>query len=142
MNLRGHLYLVHRDPGGNIRAAWETDNLIVNDGLAAVATRLAGGALLVDGMVLSTNANPVTPADKYTDMLGLSVPFDSLTSSGATVTAVATFPGTPPYITYQSVGLVRAGISPEILLARALTGAVTLYDNDTLTVTWEITITP
>ena len=140
MRLTGHLHLVHRNPGGDTLAAWETDNLIVNEGLATIAESILSGGTTMDMMVLSQSTDPPAPGDTYLSTTGLVVPLDSLTAVGNVVTGVATFTGGPPYLTYYTAGLIRAGIPPEALIARALIGAVSLADSDTLTITWVVTI--
>lgn len=141
MKLTGHLHLVHRNPGGEILAAWETDNLIVDEGLATIAESILSGGTAMDGVGLSQSTDPPAPGDTYlSTSFGFTVPFDTLTAVGNVVTGVVTFTGGPPYLTYYTAGLVRAGIPPEALISRALIGAVYLPDNDTLTITWVVTI--
>ena len=141
MRLTGHLHLVHRNPGGEILAAWEVDNLIVNEGLATIAASILSGGTAMGGMGLSTSANPPAPGDTYlSTSFGLVASFDTLTAVGNVVTGVATFTGGPPYLTYYTAGLVRSGTPLEALIARALIGAVYLADSDTLTITWVVTI--
>lgn len=141
MKLTGHLHLVHRNPGGENLAAWETDNLIVDEGLATIAASVLSGGTAMDGMLLNTSTDPPAPGDTYLSTPGgVTASFDTLTATGNVVTGVATFTGGPPYVTYYTAGLIRAGIPPEALIARALIGAVYLADSDTLTITWVVTI--
>lgn len=141
MKLTGHLYLVHRDPGGETLAAWEVDNLIVDEGLATIAATILNGVdPAMDYVMLSESTDPPAPSDTYLSTTwGAGVSFDSLTAAGNVVTVVATIMGGPPYLTYYTAGLVRA-TPTEALIARALIGAVYLADLDTLTITWVITI--
>lgn len=141
MKLTGHLNLVHRNPGGEVIAAWEVDNLIVNEGLAYIANGLVSGSFYANNIGVAKNAGAVVPTETGDDIIdGLYGVITSQSRVGTTARYVATIDG--PYVgdTYYSAVLVDEDIYPA-LISRALIGATHLDYGDTLEITWSITVT-
>lgn len=142
MKVTGHLRLIHRTPGGELIAAWEADNLIVNEGLAYIAsTALVSGAAYLNNIGVAKNAGAVAPAETGGDITdGLYGVVTARSRAGAVARHVATIIGPFGGDTYYSAVLVDSDTLPT-LIARALIGTTHLAENDELEITWSITVT-
>ena len=141
MKLTGHLHLVHRNSGGEILAAWEVDNLIVNEGLAYIADNaLVAAAAYLNNIGVSRNAGVVNPTEVGADIVGgLYGVVTARSRVGFAARHVATITGPGGGETYYSAVLVDSDTLP-VLISRALIGVTHLAENDTLEITWDITV--
>jgi len=141
MKLTGHLHLVHRNPGGDTLAAWEVDNLIVNEGLAYIATSmLVGATAYLNNLGVSKNAGAVSPTEVGGDIVdGFYGTVTARSRVGFAARHVATITGPGGGETYYSAVLVDSDTHP-VLISRALIGVTHLAENDTLEITWDITV--
>lgn len=141
MKLTGHLHLVHRNSGGEILAAWEVDNLIVNEGLAYIANNaLVAATAYLNNIGVSKNAGVVSPTEVGADIVdGRYGVVTARSQVGFAAQHVATITGPFGGETYYSAVLVDSDTLP-VLISRALIGATHLAENDTLEITWDITV--
>lgn len=174
--LKGHVTMTIRDENGNAKSVWqpnalgfallhaglevripfltgnyqetfETDNLIVNDGLAAAVN--AGGVNAFDYLALGTDATSPTASDSA---LGTELSGDGLSRAQGTVSQITTNVSNDTHevtntftytgstsTTVEEVGLFESS-SGGTMFARALTGSKTVNTNgETIDVTYEIT---
>lgn len=151
LKLSGHLNIVLTDKNGNIKDAREVKNLVVNAGLAYIANRIAkntadsGGKGLMTHMALgSGGATPAAAGDTSlgATQLGNRKALTSTTITGTNsekVQYVATFVATEGTGAVTEAGLFNASSGGD-MLARTTFAVINKGADDTMTVTWTVTL--
>lgn len=144
LKLAGRLNIELRGPDGQIKDTREVDNLVVNAGLAFIASRMVGtSAAVMSHMALGSSSTAAAAAQTdVQSVLGSRKALSSTTIVGANsnqVQYVAAF------VAGEATGaVVEAGIfnaaSAGTMLCRTTFAVVNKEANDTMTITWTVTI--
>lgn len=144
LSIKGRLSIVLRDKNGNIKEEREIDNLVVNAGLAFIASRMVGTAQAVmSHMALGSGATAV--AASQTDLvalLGAREILDSSTISGTNnekIVYVSSFEAGDATGAVTEAGIFNAATGGT-MLCRTTFAVVNKAADDSMTVTWTITL--
>jgi len=140
LKAKGTLDIVVRGPDGNIKDEKKVENLIVDTGLDYIASRMSGTSEnVMSHMAVGTGSTAAAAGDTT---LGTELDRNALTSTTVTDNAIA-------YVCSWSAGdgtgsLTEAGIfnasSGGTMLCRTVFGTVTKAADDSMTITWTITV--
>lgn len=137
----GIVNLVLRDQFGNIKSEQTVNNLVVNTGLAFIASRMRGTTpAVMNRIAIGTGSNTPTATDT---ILQTELTRATLTSSnlGATTTFVSTFAAGVGTGSLREAGIFNATtINTGTMLSRVVFDAINKTSTDNLTITWNITI--
>ncbi len=142
---KGRLSILLIDANGNIKDERNVDNLVVDVGLAYIASRMKdASATAMSHMAVGTNSTAAADANTA---LGAESARVALTSSTITTTTVSN--DTVEYLATFGTGvgtaaLTEAGIfnasSSGTMLCRTVFAVINKGANDTLTITWKVTV--
>ena len=138
----GQLEIVLKDKDGNVKETRRHKNLVVNAGLNAILDRLVGTSEAVMSH-MALGSSTTAAAAGQTDLvriLGSREAIDSSTVSGSTVTYSCTFEAGDATGTVTEAGIFNAS-SSGTMLCRSVFSAITKGSNDSLNVSWAITVT-
>jgi hypothetical protein len=144
LKLSGQLNIVLKDKAGNIKANREVKNLVVNSGLAYIASRMVGTSKsTMSHMALgsSTTAAAAGQSD-LVSVLGSREALDSTTISGSNnerVVYVSSFEAGDATGAVTEAGIFNAASSGD-MLCRTVFSVVNKAADDTMSVTWTITL--
>jgi hypothetical protein len=140
LKAKGTLDIIVRGPDGNIKDEKKVENLIVDTGLDYIASRMNGTSeSVMSHMAVGTGSTAAAAADTT---LGTELNRQSLTSTTVTDNALA-------YVASYAAGtatgsLTEAGLfnasSAGTMLCRTVFGTVTKAADDSMTITWTITV--
>jgi len=140
LKAKGTLDIVVRGPDGNIKDEKKVENLIVDTGLDYIASRMSGTSEnVMSHMAVGTGSTAAAAADTA---LGTELDRNALTSTTVTDNAIA-------YVCSWAAGdgtgsLTEAGLfnasSAGTMLCRTVFGTVTKAADDSMTITWTITV--
>lgn len=140
LKAKGTLDIVVRGPDGNIKDEKKVENLIVDTGLDFIASRMSGTSEnVMSHMAVGTGSTAAAAADTA---LGTELDRNALTSTTVTDNAIA-------FVCSWAAGdgtgsLTEAGIfnasSAGTMLCRTVFGTVTKAADDSMTITWTITV--
>ena len=146
LKLSGQVNIVLRDASGQIKEKREIKNLVVNNGLAYIASRMTGTSKSVmSHMALGsgTTAASAGQSDLIT-ILGSRESLDSTSISGSNsekVVYVAAFEAGDATGAVTEAGIFNAGSAGSgDMLCRTTFNVVNKAADDTMTVTWTITL--
>ena len=141
IKIKGDLNIVLKDENGNIKDQREETNLVVNSGLAFITSRMADAADgVMSHMAVGSDSTAVAAGD--TDLgsiLGSREVLDSTTDSGSSITYVASFEAGDGTGAITEAGIFNAS-SAGTMLCRTVFSTVNKGANDTMTITWTITL--
>lgn len=144
LKLSGQLNIVLKDKAGNVKEQREVKNLVVDSGLAFIISRMTGTSKAVmSHMALGSGATAAAAAQ--TDLgsiLGSREALDSTTISGTNaekVVYVASFEAGDATGAVAEAGIFNASSSGD-MLCRTVFSVVNKAADDTLSVTWTITL--
>jgi hypothetical protein len=144
LKLAGTVELCLRSPDGKIKDNRKIENLVVNAGLAYIISRMVGTAKpAISHMALG--AGTTAAASAQTDliaMLGAREALDSTTIAGTNnekVVYVASFEAGDATGAVTEAGLFNAATGGD-MLCRTVFAVVNKAADDTMTVTWTITV--
>jgi len=144
LKLSGQLNIVLKDKAGNIKDQREVKNLVVNAGLAYIASRMTGTAKSVmSHMALGSGTTAAAAGD--TDLgtlLGSREALDSTTITGTNnekVQYVSSFEAGDATGAVTEAGIFNAATSGD-MLCRTVFDVVNKQADDTMSVTWTITL--
>lgn len=136
----GRLSVVLKDADGNLKEQRDIDNLVVTSGLGYIASRMKDAtATAMSHMAIGTG---ITAAAAGDTTLGIELDRNALTSTTVTSNQIE-------YVASWSAGdgtgaVTEAGIfnaaSAGTMLARTVFDVVNKAANDTLSITWTITL--
>lgn len=142
LKLRGDVALVLKDKNGNVKEKREIKNLIVSTGLTFICSRMAGtSANVMSHMALGSGTTAAAAGD--TDLgsiLGSREALDSSTASSNTITYVSSFEAGEGTGAVTEAGIFNAATSGD-MLCRTVFSVVNKEADDTMSVTWTITLT-
>lgn len=142
LKLRGDLDIVLRDKDGNIKDQRREENLVVNTGLNFICDRMEGVSEAVMSH-MAVGSGTTAPAAGDTDLqsiLGVREALDSTTVSSNTITYVASFEAGEGTGAVTEAGLFNASTGGT-MLCRTTFDVVNKAADDTLQITWVITLT-
>jgi hypothetical protein len=144
LKLSGQLNIVLKDKAGNIKEERVEKNLVVNAGLAYIASRMTGTSKAVmSHMALGsgTTAAAASQTDLVT-LLGSREALDSSTITGSSnqqVAYVSAFEAGDATGAVTEAGIFNAASSGD-MLCRTVFSVVNKAADDTMSVTWTITL--
>jgi len=142
LKLKGRVGIELRDAEGNVKETREIDNLVVDTGLAFITSRMTDaddGVMSHMGLGSGTTAAAAGDTD-LESLLGSREALDSTTDSDNTITYVASFEAGDATGAVTEAGLFNAS-SAGTMLCRTVFSVVNKQADDTMTVTWTITLT-
>jgi hypothetical protein len=144
LKMTGDVSMVLRGPDGQVKETREIKNLVVNAGLAYVISRMVGTAKAVmSHMALGSGTTAAAAGNTDLEsMLGSREALDSTTISGSNnekVVYVASFEAGDATGAVTEAGIFNASSSGD-MLCRTVFAVVNKGANDSLTVTWTITL--
>ena len=142
LKLRGDVAIVLKDKDGNVKDSREIHNLVVSSGLEFICSRMAGtSAGVMSHMALGSGTT--APAAGQTDLvsiLGAREALDSTNASANTITYVSSFEAGDGTGAVTEAGIFNA-FSAGTMLCRTVFAVVNKAADDTMSVTWTITLT-
>ena len=139
---KGELEIILRDKDGKIKERRIERNLLVNTGLNAILDRLVGTSeAVMSHMALGSGTTAAAAGNTALEtQLGNREAIDSSTVSGASVSYASTFENGDATGTVTEAGIFNASTSGT-MLCRSVFSAITKGANDSLSITWTITVT-
>ena len=141
VKVSGKVRLVLKDKNGKVKESREIKNLLVSSGLEFICSRMAGtSASVMSHMALGSGTT--SPAAGQTDLvsiLGSREALDSTTPSSNTITYVSSFEAGEGTGAVTEAGIFNAA-SGGTMLCRTTFAVVNKEADDTMSVTWTITI--
>ena len=144
LKLSGQLNIVLKDKAGNVKDSVEIKNLVVNAGLAYIASRMTGTAKAVMSH-MALGSGTTAAAAGQTDLvsiLGSREALDTITIAGSNnekVVYVASFEAGDATGAVTEAGIFNAASSGD-MLCRTKFNVVNKAADDTMSVTWTITL--
>jgi hypothetical protein len=144
LKLAGQLSIVLKDKNGNVKDNREVKNLVVNSGLAYIISRMAGASKdVMSHMALGSGTSAAAAGDTdLGSLLGAREVLDSSTISGANnekIVYVSSFEAGDATGAVTEAGIFNASTGGD-MLCRTVFGVVNKAADDTMTVTWTITL--
>ena len=142
LKLRGDVCIVVKDKDGKIKEERKEKNLIVSAGLNFICSRMkdtTDGAMSHMGLGSGSTAAAAGDTDLGT-LLGSREALDSTTVSTNTIEYVASFEAGDATGAVTEAGIFNAA-SAGTMLCRVVFSAINKAADDTMTVTWTITLT-
>jgi len=141
IKLSGNLDIVVRDSEGNIKEQRQEKNLVVTAGLGFIASRMKDttDSAMSHMAVGSDNTAAAAGNTDLGSILGSREALDSTTVSGATVTYVSSFEAGDGTGAITEAGIFNASTSGT-MLCRTVFSTVNKAADDTMTITWVITL--
>ena len=144
LKLSGQLNIVLKDKAGNIKEQREEKNLVVNSGLAFIVSRMTGTSKAVMSH-MALGSGTTAAAASQTDLvslLGSREVLDSSTIAGSNnekVVYVSAFEAGDATGAVTEAGIFNAASSGD-MLCRTVFSVVNKAADDTMSVTWTITL--
>ena len=144
LKLSGQLNIVLKDKAGNVKDEREVKNLVVNKGLEYIASRMKDASKSVMshmGLGSGTTAAAASQTDLVT-LLGAREALDSTTISGSNnekVVYVSAFEAGDATGAVTEAGIFNAASGGD-MLCRTVFSVVNKAADDTMSVTWTITL--
>lgn len=142
MKAKGRLNIVLKDQDGNVKDQREVDNLVVTTGLNWIAARMYDTGIPNQMSHMAVGSGTTAAAAGDTDLgsiLGSREALDSTTVSTNTVQYVSSFEAGDGTGAITEAGIFNAATSGT-MLCRTVFDVVNKGANDTLSITWTITI--
>jgi len=142
LKLRGDVAIVLKDKDGNIKESREIHNLVVSSGLEFICSRMAGtSAGVMSHMALGSGTTAASAGQTdLVSILGSREALDSTSASSNTITYVSSFEAGEGTGAVTEAGIFNAA-SSGTMLCRTVFPAVNKQADDTMSVTWTITLT-
>jgi len=119
----------------------EIDNLVVNTGLAFITSRMTDATdSVMSHMAVGSGSTAASAGDTTLGSEEGRVALTSTTDSTGQIVYVATFGAGTATASLQEAGLFNASSAGTMLCRTLFSGAVTKGINDSMTITWTITI--
>jgi len=141
LKLRGDVYITVKDKNGNIKEERKEQNLVVSAGLNFICSRMkdtTDGAMSHMGLGSGTTAAAAGDTD-LESILGSREALDSTTVSSNTITYVSSFEAGDATGSVTEAAIFNAS-SAGTMLCRVVFGTITKAADDTMSVTWVITL--
>lgn len=141
LKLRGDVYITVKDKDGNIKEERKEQNLVVSAGLNFICSRMkdtTDGAMSHMGLGSGTTAAAAGDTD-LESILGSREALDSTTVSSNTITYVSSFEAGDATGSVTEAAIFNASTAGT-MLCRVVFGTITKAADDTMSVTWVITL--
>jgi len=147
LKLSGQLNIVLKDKAGNVKSEREEKNLVVNVGLAYIINRMrsdvSGGKALMSHMALGSGTTSAAAAQTaLVTQLGSREALDSTTIAGSNnekLVYVSSFEAGDGTGAVTEAGIFNAASSGD-MLCRTVFAVVNKAADDTMAITWTITL--
>jgi len=141
LKLRGDLGLVLRDKDGNIKEERTEKNLVVSAGLNFICDRMEGTSeAVMSHMAVGSGSTAAAAGDTDLEsILGSREALDSRTVSTNTITYVSSFEAGDGTGAITEAGIFNAA-SAGTMLCRTVFSVINKAADDTLQITWTITL--
>jgi len=142
LKLRGDVAIVLKDKDGNVKDSREINNLVVSAGLTYICSRMAdASAGVMSHMALGSGTTAAAAGDTDLEsILGSREALDSTTASSNTITYVSSFEAGEGTGAVTEAGIFNAATSGT-MLCHVIFPVVNKQADDTMSVTWTITLT-
>ena len=142
LKLRGDVAIVLKDKDGKVKDSREINNLVVSAGLTYICSRMAdASAGVMSHMALGSGTTAAAAGDTDLEsILGSREALDSTTASSNTITYVSSFEAGEGTGAVTEAGIFNAATSGT-MLCRTVFAVVNKQADDTMSVTWTITLT-
>lgn len=141
LKLRGDVALVLRDKHGNVKDERNIKNLIVDTGLNFICDRMKNDETAMTHMALGSGSTAAAAGDTTLgSQLGSREALDSDTVSANTITYTSSFEANDATGSVTEAGIFNAA-SGGTMLCRTVFAVVNKGADDSLSVTWTITLT-
>jgi hypothetical protein len=142
LKLRGDVAIVLKDKDGNVKDSREIHNLVVSSGLEFICSRMAGtSAGVMSHMALGSGTTAAAAGQTdLVSILGSREALDSTSASSNTITYVSSFEANEATGAVTEAGIFNAA-SSGTMLCRTVFAVVNKAADDTMSVTWTITLT-
>jgi len=142
LKLRGDVAIVLKDKDGNVKDSREIHNLVVSSGLEFICSRMAGtSAGVMSHMALGSGTTAAAAGQTdLVSILGSREALDSTSASSNTITYVSSFEAGEGTGAVTEAGVFNAS-SSGTMLCRTVFAVVNKQADDTMSVTWTITLT-
>tara|TARA_R110001599_G_scaffold20589_1_gene77799 strand:+ start:1350 stop:1799 length:450 start_codon:yes stop_codon:yes gene_type:complete len=142
LKLRGDVAIVLKDKDGNVKDSREIQNLVVSAGLEFICSRMAGtSAGVMSHMALGSGTTAAAAGQTdLVSILGSREALDSSTASANAITYVSSFEAGEGTGSVTEAGIFNAS-SGSTMLCRTVFPVVSKQADDTMSVTWTITLT-
>jgi len=141
LKLKGRVGIVLKDKDGNVKETRDIDNLVVDAGLDFIASRMEGtSSAVMSHMALGSGTTAAAAGDTDLEsILGSREALDSTTVTDNAVAYIASFEAGDGTGAVTECGLFNAS-SGGSMLCRTVFSVVNKAADDTMSVTWTITI--
>jgi len=142
LKLRGDVAIVLKDKDGNVKDSREIHNLVVSAGLTYICSRMAGtSSSVMSHMALGSGTTAASAGQTdLVSILGSREALDSSTASSNTITYVSSFEAGEGTGAVTEAGIFNAS-SGGTMLCRTVFAVVNKDSDDTMSITWTITLT-
>ena len=142
LKLRGDVAIVLKDKDGKVKESREMNNLVVSAGLTYICSRMAdASASVMSHMALGSGTTAAAAGDTDLEsILGSREALDSTTASSNTITYVSSFEAGEGTGAVTEAGIFNAATSGT-MLCHVIFPVVNKQADDTMSVTWTITLT-
>lgn len=138
----GTLKIVVTAPDGSVKQEQEVKNLVVTTGLGYIASRMKDTTdTAMSHMAIGTGSTAAAAGNTTLGTESARVALTSTTVTGPAVAYVASFPaGTPASLTAITEAGIFNASSSGTLLCRTVFSVVNKDVNDTMSITWTVTM--
>ena len=142
LKLRGDVAIVLKDKDGKVKESRDINNLVVSSGLTYICSRMAdASAGVMSHMALGSGTTAAAAGDTDLEsILGSREALDSTTASSNTITYVSSFEAGEATVAVTEAGIFNAATSGT-MLCHVIFPVVNKQADDTMSVTWTITLT-
>ena len=142
LKLKGDVFITVKDKDGNVKEERHEENLVVSAGLNFICDRMEGTSeAVMSHMGLGSGSTAAAAGDAdLGSLLGSREALDSTTVSSNTITYVASFEAGDATGAVTEAGIFNASTGGT-MLCRVVFAAINKAADDTMSVTWVITLT-
>jgi hypothetical protein len=141
LKLQGRVGIVLRDKDGNVIDEQTTENLVVNDGLNFICSRMEGVSQnVMSHMAVGTDSTAVAAGDTTLGTELARVSLDSTTVSTNTIEYVASYSAGTGTGALVEAGIFNAASGGDMLCSVRF-DVINKAAADSMTITWTITLT-
>lgn len=142
LKLQGDVAIVVKDKDGKVKDSREIHNLVVSAGLEYICSRMAGtSANVMTHMAVGSGTTAASAGQTdLVSILGSREALDSSTASSNTITYVSSFEAGEGTGAVTEAGVFNAS-SGGTMLCRTVFAVVNKDADDTMSITWTITLT-
>ena len=142
LKLRGDVAIVVKDKNGKVKDSREIHNLVVSSGLEYICSRMAGtSASFMSHMAVGSGTTAASAGQTdLVSILGSREALDSTSASSNTITYTSSFEAGEGTGAVTEAGIFNAS-SSGTMLCRTVFAVVNKDADDTMSITWSITLT-